>query len=80
MKHFENLWEETEIIVTKLGITDPQTELHNNIDQLFFEQDKSKVFGRILCLLCYLSCKWQINTFAVLLREMQNLKIEMMED
>lgn len=80
MKHFENLWEEAEITVTKIGIKDPQAELHNNIDQLFLEQNKGRVFGRILCLLCYLSCKWEINTFAALLHEIQNLKIEMMED
>ena len=79
-KHFENLWEQTESLIAQQGVEDPQTELHNNIDQLFIEADKTRIFGRILCLLCYLSFKWKINTFLALLQEMQDLKIEMMED
>lgn len=79
VKHFEELWEETEFIANKLSPPDPQKDLHLEIDKLFFSEEKEKSFGKILYLLCYLSFHWKVNTFTVLLKEMQDRKIELFE-
>ncbi len=80
VKHFENLWEEAEQVSSKKEIPDIQQQLHIEIDKLFFKEDLGYSFGRILYLLCYLSFKWNVNTFAALLRETQNQKIDSVED
>lgn len=81
MKHFEDLWEETEQISSKINILNPREQLHNEVDKLFSEnsEDIGKAFGKVLYLLCYLSFKYNINTFAALLAEIQDHKIDLME-
>lgn len=79
IKHFEELWEETEKVSSKEEIPDIQQQLHTEIDKLFSKEDLGSSFGRILYLLCNLSFKWNVNTFAALLRENQNNKMDFME-
>lgn len=83
-KHFEDLWEEAEVLSTKLVVVNPKEQLHSEIDKLFSESssidDKGYSFGKILYILCSLSLKWNINTFAALLRETQDRKVESMDE
>lgn len=80
VKHFEELWEEAEQVSSKKEIPDIQQQLHTEIDKLFSKEDLGYSFGRILYLLCYLSLKWNVNTFAALLKETQDHKLDSMED
>lgn len=80
VKHFEELWEEAEAVSSKNEIPDVQQQLHSEIDKLFSKEDLGYSFGRILYLLCYLSFKWNVNTFAALLRETQSHKMDSMEE
>lgn len=83
VKHFEELWEESERLSANNKIQNIQEQLHFEIDRLLIEEisfeDRSKSFGIILYLLCYLSFRWNINTFAALLKEVQDRKIDLME-
>lgn len=88
-KHFEDLWEEAELVSSKCPygddfIDEVQKQLHDEINTLCYDKTssdaKTKSFGRILYLLCYLSFKWNVNTFSALLRETQDRKIDMLDD
>lgn len=85
VKHFEHLWEEAE----KFSIQNKQTipvivkEISNDIN--LFEissniEDSSQIFGRVLYNLCALSQQLNVNTFTSLLKELNNQKIEVMEE
>lgn len=80
MKHFEELWEATEECISRQNLSLPKEELHKEIDKLFTEHNKEKSFGKILSLLCYLSFKWNINTFEALLKEFQDIKSDLLDD
>jgi len=84
VKHFEELWEEAEVVSSKIAIENIGVKLHSEIDRLMLDEvsmeEKGNIFGKVLFLLCRLSLKDNINTFAALLKETQNNKIESMND
>ena len=89
VKHFEELWEEAESVANQSPYGDDfadeaRIQLHSEIDELCHEnnshENRSKSFGKILYLLCYLSFKWNVNTFVALLKETQDRKIDLMDD
>lgn len=85
MKHFEQLWTESEIATQQL-YSDPiniiigkiKAEL-DNLSHLQDQNEKIESIGRILFDLCYISDKLNINTYAALKNELENVKIKIFD-
>jgi hypothetical protein len=85
MEHFEQLWESAEI-ATKQFYSDPtniiigkiKAELDNLIN-LQDQNDKIECVGRILLDLCYISDKLNINTYAALKNQLDDLKLKIFD-
>lgn len=84
-KHFESLWEDAEILsaqIEKSEIPERAKFIINEINALVdvSRSDKEAIFGKILFHLCGISQKFNVNTYASLMRELQNRKVDSMDD
>ena len=84
MKHFEELWENGELLSIQTDTTDISIkieEICKSLNLLLMDinsADQQRNFGKILFKLCGISYKLNINTFSALLLEIQNQRVEMM--
>lgn len=84
VKHFENLWEESEhtTFLSEIHKDDIFSSLEESLKEL--KQSESKednihLIGTILYFISALSKKYDINVYDALLRKMQDEKIELFE-
>ena len=79
--HFENLWEEAELL-SLIAHKDQdfallKQEVKNNIDNV--ENNKSETIGKILFMMCYMTKIYNIDAYRVLNDELNNVKINIYE-
>ena len=81
MKHFENLWEEAENVAEKY--VDKNTlnalKLNSKLEKLN-DEDRIQLIGNIIFELCFLTKKYDINSWAALEEVMNDCKTELLEE
>lgn len=84
MKHFEDLWEEGEIVSSQAPFDQDVSvaEIKLNLD-LLSKCDKtqySAIFGKILLELCRLSYRLDVNTYIALQKSVLDAKVLVLEE
>ena len=90
IKHYEQLWEDAEVVATQWYESDKSKDVAEDLENLakmylslgfdnFSQEEKEEWMGNMLITLCYLSKKHNINTYAVLKDGMNDLKIETLD-
>lgn len=87
MRHYENVWEEAEKVAGKYfselsekADIDPDTFVCTRIKNAMTQEPDTQMFGKLLFALCYLSKKYNINTWEALEQATTNHKIDILED
>lgn len=87
MKHFENLWEEAEEVISKAN---EEKEIYA-IDEIqscvecfwdaetYNRAELEQIMGKLLLHVCLLSKTHNINTYAVLKEAMNDMKVEILD-
>jgi len=84
IRHFENLWEEAEKTLKEYLDTEIDKKLYLSIFENLINADNKeeaeKIFGRALLILCYISEKYNINSWVALEQAITEFKIDMLEE
>lgn len=80
MKHFEELWEESEKVAVEF-IASPEDAIKKIIELTgsINHSNKNDNIGLILLNLCYLSAKLDVNTYLALYDQMMDAKVHLLE-
>lgn len=88
MKHYEDVWEESEQIALEYAELNSEYDPVSNISTYTTEmiadgltlEEREALMGKILISLCYLSGKYEgLNTWHALRQASNDLKVELME-
>jgi hypothetical protein len=86
MKHFEQLWEEAELVAAQYYVDKSSIEdigysaIAIGCDDSLSIEEKEELLGKVIFGLCLLSKKFNINSYTALRSAIDNAKIEMLEE
>lgn len=86
MKHYEDIWNESEIIAREYfkekNLSDiSEGVIISSLKELLFESKTKKAsFGKLLFYLCYLSDKYKVNVWTALTEATDDFHSEMLDD
>ena len=86
MKHFEQLWEEAEVVAAQYYANKSSLEdigynaISIDCDDNLSPEEMEELLGKVILGLCLLSKKFNINSYTALRSAIDNAKIEMLEE